>query len=284
MSLIYVKDIDKSLLFQGFTIKASLLDSFLGTFGKLEIGETRQISVLLNGKLYSGIKVINQKFDRNKYPYHPEMYQVRYDTQHEFINAIRAEFPDIYGFIQEQMRIKNLMKKRGETLPNIKVPQEMRASLSFYASEDPNIWEAVPVTHYDFQIAQRQLELSAMDENTFEDLLLTDADAAISEEPRFVKIRKLDRNVCQSLKRLYGYRCQICGQLVSRPYGDNPVIDAHHIDPFVKSLNNNFNNIMILCPNHHRVIHTYNPTFKVQTKTLYYPNGYKESLLLNKHL
>ena len=48
MELIYVKDVDKSLLYQGFTIKTALLDSFLGFFGKLAIGEVLQISILLN--------------------------------------------------------------------------------------------------------------------------------------------------------------------------------------------------------------------------------------------
>lgn len=31
MELIYVKEVDKSLLYQGFTVKAALLDSFLGS-------------------------------------------------------------------------------------------------------------------------------------------------------------------------------------------------------------------------------------------------------------
>lgn len=47
---------------------------------------------------------------------------------------------------------------------------------------------------------------------------------------------------------------------------------------------NNFNNIMILCPNHHRIIHAYNPIFKLKNKEFLYPNGYKEGLLLNLHL
>ena len=42
MELIYVKEVDKSLLYQGFTIRTALLNSFLGIFGKLDIGEMRQ--------------------------------------------------------------------------------------------------------------------------------------------------------------------------------------------------------------------------------------------------
>lgn len=284
MELIYVKEVDKSLLYQGFTIKTALLDSFLGLFGKLNIGETRQISILLNGRIYSGIKVINQNFDRNKYPDHPEMYQVRYDNIHEFLQALRYEFSDLYNFINEQMQIKRIMKERGEITPNIKIPQELKSSLSFYTTDNPNVLEAVPITSSDYQEAKRQLSELAITENNFEDMLLTDNNATIVEENHLIKIRKLDRNVCLNLKKLYNFRCQICGQLISAPYGDKPVVDAHHIDFFTQSLNNNYNNVIILCPNHHRVVHTYQPLFKRQTKLFEYPNGYKEKVLLNFHL
>ena len=284
MELIYVKDVDKSLLYQGFTIKTALLDSFLGQFGKLAIGEVRQISILLNGNIYSGIKVINQNFDRNKYPNHPEMYQVRYDNLHGFLQALRSEFSDLYHFIDKQIKIKKIMKERGEVTPNIKIPMELKSSLSFYTTDNPNIWEAIPITSKDYQETKRQLSELSISENTFEDLLLTDNDATIVQENRFVKVRKLDRNVCLNLKKLYNYRCQICGQSVSEHYGDKPVVDAHHIDFFTQSLNNNYSNVMILCPNHHRVIHTYHPLFKKQIKVFEYPNGYKEGLLLNFHL
>lgn len=284
MNLIYVKDVDKSLLFQGFTIKASLLDSFLGTFGRLEIGEMRQISVLLNGKVYSGIKVINQRFDRIKYPDHPELYQVRYDTQHEFILALRSAFPELFSFINEQIQIRKAIKKPEKPLPNIKIPDELRASLSFYSTDDPNVWEAVPVTQNDYKEAGKRLYESAIDEVSLESMLLTDPDATIVKEPHLVKVRKLDYNVCKNLKELYGYRCQVCGQLIMSPYGEKPIADAHHIAPFVKSLNNNYSNVMVLCPNHHRVVHTYNPVFHSKIKIFEYPNGYREGLFLNKHL
>lgn len=42
MDLIYVKDIDKSLLYQGFTIRTSLLKYFMEKFKKLAIGENRK--------------------------------------------------------------------------------------------------------------------------------------------------------------------------------------------------------------------------------------------------
>ena len=35
MELIYLKDIDKSFLYQGFTIRTALLNQFIELFGKL---------------------------------------------------------------------------------------------------------------------------------------------------------------------------------------------------------------------------------------------------------
>lgn len=52
----------------------------------------------------------------------------------------------------------------------------------------------------------------------------------------------------------------------------------------MKSLNNNMNNIMIVCPNHHSIIHDVNPCFDKKGGIFIYKNGYKEGLQLNYHL
>lgn len=51
------------------------------------------------------------------------------------------------------------------------------------------------------------------------------------------KIRKLNRKIGENLKRLYGYRCQICGKVIGEQYALY-IAKAHHIDYFVHSLNN----------------------------------------------
>lgn len=43
------------------------------------------------------------------------------------------------------------MKERGENMSNIKIPQELKSSLSFYTTDNPNVWEAVPITSSDYQ-------------------------------------------------------------------------------------------------------------------------------------
>ena len=111
----------------------------------------------------------------------------------------------------------------------------------------------------------------------------TDESASILLQTKVCKVRHLSKTITDDLKVAYGYRCQVCGQFIGEQYGSR-LIHAHHIDYFVRSLNNNSKNIMILCPNHHGIIHDQNPTFDFRSKTFRYPNGYVEGLRLNLHL
>ena len=94
---------------------------------------------------------------------------------------------------------------------------------------------------------------------------------------------KLNQKIGQNLKLLYGYRCQICGKVIGEEYGSH-IAEAHHIDYFVNSLNNDASNQMVVCPNHHSIIHDANPEFIRADLTFKYQNGYIERLAINKHL
>jgi len=110
-----------------------------------------------------------------------------------------------------------------------------------------------------------------------------DSSAGILESERVVKIRKLNKKIGDNLKLLYGYRCQLCGKLIGEEYGSH-IAEAHHIDYFVKSLNNDANNQMIVCPNHHSIIHDANPEFDRKRLLYVYKNGLEQRLVINKHL
>ena len=112
---------------------------------------------------------------------------------------------------------------------------------------------------------------------------LKDENAGVAISDRHVKIRKLNQKIGENLKLLYGYRCQICGKLVGEEFGAQ-IAEAHHIDYFVKSLNNDASNQMILCPNHHSIIHDANPTFQRRRMMYVYPNGAEQKIVLNRHL
>lgn len=128
---------------------------------------------------------------------------------------------------------------------------------------------------------------SACDELTLENLLelptLTDAQEEFVERLGLTKYRKLNRELGERLKRNYNYRCQICGLNVGLFYGAQ-VADCHHINYFSLSLDDAESNLLIVCPNHHRIIHAANPTFDRARKIFLYPNGLEEILRLNEHL
>ena len=128
---------------------------------------------------------------------------------------------------------------------------------------------------------------AACDELSLENLLdlstLTDAQAQLVERFGLTKYRKLNRDVGERLKREYRYRCQICGLDVGELYGAQ-VVDCHHINYFSVSLDNAASNLLIVCPNHHRIIHAAEPTFDRERKLFRYPNGLEEVLRLNAHL
>jgi predicted restriction endonuclease len=112
---------------------------------------------------------------------------------------------------------------------------------------------------------------------------LTDFGARIETREQVVRIRRLDRSIGESLKRLYKYRCQICAENFGKMRGVDTA-ESHHIKAFVKSLNNDSENLLIVCPNHHTVIHKAQPVFDRKRLIFAYPNGFEEGLQLDKHL
>ena len=128
---------------------------------------------------------------------------------------------------------------------------------------------------------------AACDESTLENLLelptLTDSQAALIERLGLNRVRKLNQDIGNRLKRNYNFRCQICGRSVGEFYGVN-LAECHHIIPFSLSLDNDAANLLIVCPNHHRIIHAAAPTFDRKRKLYLYPNGHEEILKLNDHL
>ena len=130
------------------------------------------------------------------------------------------------------------------------------------------------VIELDENISEREIE---------EFLSFKDEGASINKSVKEVLMRKVNRNKIDMLKRVYAYRCQICGFNVGRDYGTN-IAEAHHIKYFSKSIDNSSDNLIILCPNHHSIIHTLNPKFDYKELQYIYPNGKIDKIVLDMHL
>lgn len=110
-----------------------------------------------------------------------------------------------------------------------------------------------------------------------------DTSSKIINNQRLIKSRVFDNRIQNALKALYNFRCQICGERALETYGVD-ISEAHHINYFSLTANNDANNIMIVCPDHHRIIHKANPSFNKECKTFEFDNGRCEALKYNVHL
>jgi len=275
---VYKKEVDWSLLNEGLTLPVENQVVFGRNMGKfLARGESKNITVYLNGKKYWA-KIINLNLDK-KHNRKRDMLQIRYSSNSELSNALKAYFAKNYKYISNK---RSLRKKGDRSI--IRLPEDHKEYLAIYTTEyeDTYLFETI--------VAEDIYELREIVKNKQEYVLeasfnydVIDEKSTLFETERIMKIRKLNKKIGDNLKLLYNYRCQICGEDVGKKY-DSQIVEAHHIEYFVTSLNNDSNNQLIVCPNHHRIVHSTNAIFDRHRLAYLYPNGVQERLVLNKHL
>lgn len=130
--------------------------------------------------------------------------------------------------------------------------------------------------------------LNAVPEEVYEGseddrFFMADKTASVVQKELLVKYRKIDRSIIRLLKKFYDYRDEISGEKIGEEYGGS-VVEAHHIDYFTKSQNNDSTNIIIVSPNYHRIIHKNNPYFNRRKFQFEFQNGEVLKLKLYDHL
>lgn len=275
---VYKKVVDWSLLTDGVAIPLENQVIFGRNMGRfLTRGESRDITLFLDGKSYKA-KINSLNFAAKHYRKNDTL-QIRYSPNGELASALKTIFAKSYQF---------LVAKRTARDPNdrsiIKLPEEYEEYLAIYTTEYEDAYVLETITQdaiYELHnIVKNKPEVLMESRFNYD---VKDSGAAIFESPQLVKIRKMNRKIGDNLKLLYSYRCQICGREIGEEYSTH-VVEAHHIDYFVTSLNNDADNQLIICPNHHGIIHNTNPTFDRKKKIYLYPNGFTEGLKINMHL
>ena len=275
---VYKKEVDWSLLTEGLTLPFDnqvVFGQIMGRF--LQRGESKDITLYLSGKFYKA-KItnvnFNPKFNRKK-----DTLQIRYSKNGDLAKALQGYFLRSYNFINN---VRETRVASDNTM--IRLPEDCKEYLVIYTTEydDSYVLETIAVddiTSFKQKIAGKQERLIETGFNyDFEDL-----SADILETERTGKIRKLNKKIGDNIKLLYGFHCQICGELIGEECGSR-IVEAHHIDYFVTSLNNDASNQMIVCPNHHSIIHDANPIFDRRQMQYIYKNGLEQRLVLNQHL
>jgi hypothetical protein len=273
--LIFYKTVDKSVLVDGFSIPIVYKEMLFERLGfSLAHGEKMPIDILIGGEVYKAT-LINIGFNQKDHPNHKDLLQIRYSAK----STLAVKLQSMFGYTQA------LIRKHSDVYSYkwlSALPEAQKEFIAIYSTNNRGVLMLDCITNSDFQ--EESKELVSLGEVAAERVLDgTDPNSGIFLKTKVCKIRHLTATILRDLKVIYGYRCQVCGQYIGEKYDSN-LIHAHHIDYFTKSLNNNASNIMILCPNHHGIIHDKNPIFNAEDKTFLYPNGFKEGLKLNLHL
>ncbi len=211
----------------------------------------------------------NQIFDASKYPTHKDILQIRYSPDSDIAAKLRSVFSSSYSYISaERLRHDEKRKKR------VSIPEEKREYLAVYTTEydDTYLLECITCR----ETADARCYIVREDEQSYETSInypYRDPSASIDTVQQLVKIRKLNRAIGENLKLLYGFRCQICGDNFGKKF-DADIVESHHIEHFVKSMNNDADNQIVVCPNHHRVFHRAEPVFQRSKLLFVYSNAY----------
>ena len=277
-SYVYKKEVDWSLFNYGFAVPLEYQVMFKRIKDRfIQRGETKQIHLYLNGKSYDA--KLNNNNVADKFGRKTDIVQVRYTQNSDIAIALRGLFQRSYSYILELKKLQESGSKK-----RISLPEEYKEYLAVYTTEydDSYLLEAITMDEMNVLKAEVQGKQERLVETEidFED---RDEGAGIKVNRRLVKVRKLNRLIGENLKLLYGYRCQLCGELIGEEFGSH-IAEAHHIDYFVKSLNNDSSNQLIVCPNHHRIIHDTDPVFDRGRKRFIYKNGIEQALVINRHL
>lgn len=273
--LLLNKTVDQSVLKEGFSIPESYQKELFREIGMdIPRGNKLPIKILIGDTEYDAI-LTNILFDAERYPTHGDLLQIRYKANGPLSQALQAIFS------HTAQRVKSL-RQQGLSARVSSWDNDQKEYLAVYSTPVQNHIAFECITNS--ELLEEASELRKYDELITEEILeAKDVSAAIQIKTKACKVRKMNRAIGEELKRLYNYSCQICGCRIGERYGSN-LIHAHHIEYFTKSMNNDASNILIVCPNHHGIIHDRNPLFDLKTKTYHYPNGYVEGLALNRHI
>ena len=274
------KEVNWSLLNRGLAIPVSLW-KLLGAWNPdiLIQGVTKRIQIIVGDEMFGAI-LTNQNFNRTKYPDHSNMLQIRYDSNKALKMKLQAIFQKSYAHLSVQ---RSLEENRHKPLP---LSKDIHEYVRCYFTDNPEVFRFECNTDAEYNQVANTLRTMPEEvyESTSDDIFfMQDKTASIEERERLVKYRKIDRSIIKTLKEHYGYRDEISGEKIGNEYGES-VVEAHHIDYFTVSQNNDTTNIIIISPNYHRIIHKNDPTFNRKKFQFEFPNGEILQLKLYDHL
>ena len=251
------KDVNWSLLTEGLAIPTSVYSRFANWDASiLTHGASKPVKIVIGGVFYEAM-LKNQNFDQQRYSGHKDIIQIRYTPNSQIAAKLRSVFRESYAYLASQRQLEENRHRQ------LVLPSDIHEYIRLYLTPSQDVLCMECCTNVEYQqVANR---LSDVPEEIYEQsdddkFFIADNTASIEEKQRLVKYRRIDRSIILQLKKFYDYRDEISGEKIGNEYGDS-VVEAHHIDYFTRSQNNDSTNIIIISPNYHRIIHKNNPRF-----------------------
>ena len=273
------KKVDWSLHNAGMTIPISV-SALLKTWDEniMTHGYKKDIIIVIDGQSYDA-QLINLNFDQNRWVGHKDIVQIRYSNKSPLAAKLRTVFHKSYNYLLEQRQLPGMSRRQ------IPLPDYIQEYIRLYVVNSSNMIYMECCFSEDYE--QLATTLRTIPEEIYETaddkFFMADVSASVHKKQLLVKYRKMDRSIIRMLKEYYDYRDEISGEKIGDKYGDS-VVEAHHIDYFTKSQNNDSTNIIIVSPNYHRIIHKNNPHFNRNEFQFEFLNGEILKLKLYDHL
>lgn len=253
---ILTKVVDKSLLYEGISIPVRDQKK-LADF-KLKFGDTLDIKILIDNKEYLA-ELKNQKYNREKYPDHVPIVQIRYAHNSDLAKKLREIFTTTNSYVRQHLAEGGKNKavipdSRKEYLTVLLTDSRNTLKFEYFNREKQYLQEMEEDLAYVYRVNTLKEEYEAGGDNPViaEEPDTTDGTAKYYRDPE----------MGAAALKAAGYECEFCRQhyafknkVTGRPY-----LAPHHIVPmsaqnrFVYSLDVPAN-IVAVCSNCHSAIH-----------------------------
>ena len=267
---LFRKDIDKSVLTQGFTIPLTCHQKLFDWLGfELEVGDKTPIYLTIGADVYDA-DIRNLGFNREKYKDRSEIIQVRYNPTDNIANMLNALF------YKTKQTVDNYYKSRTDK-SHVVIPEEEKEYIDIYLSNRPSkvkiihlgIWQYDDIDWNDekqtneenirnyIQSTERKVQL--FDDNTIKTRAKKASKKKLAVYNINTKTFIRDPYVAEYVKRKANGICQLCGN--PAPFKDSnnkPYLESHHIVWLSKGGEDTIENTVALCPNCHRKMHVLN--------------------------
>jgi predicted HNH restriction endonuclease len=159
--------------------------------------------------------------------------------------------------------------------------------LSQVDSQLLDLWcESLPIETAAYEVLpEYQLEDALQYDSEAVKKLIREYPTAIAEYRinQLVEQPSRNRTLRRQLHQMYGGRCQICGFDPMLVYGVE-ACHSHHLIYLARGGSDNLENMALLCPNHHSVIHATDAVFDFHDLAFVFAHNHRERLVLNTHL